>query len=217
MHVRSACGLAEGIHDFFSSEPDPAAVVSVLPIVNRTPADLRGLQALAGLDDALGDFRHEKPRILLVLAGAEAAHRRGSGVSVRGRDHHAVHGNAALLRGERFGLVNKPLIHHAGVHDSEGDLHLPIVEHNGSRIELAGQALAAALQKAARDDARESLWRDVGGDRTGAEDGLSRGGKRDAGERKQEERFHRGEDKPTLATRGSCRGWRKRPRREPRL
>jgi hypothetical protein len=155
MHVRAAGGIAKGIDDFLAREPDPAAVVRVLPVIDRAPADARGLEALLSSDDALGDLWNEELRILRILPRAEAAHRGGCAVRVRGADHHAINGDAALLRRERLRLVDELLLHHAGIDDGEGDLHLPIVEHDGARVQRARQLVAPAFEKSASDDARK--------------------------------------------------------------
>ena len=169
VHVGATSGLAKGIDHFFANLPDPAAIVRVLPVVDAAPADLGRLQALVSRYDALGDLRDEKLGVFRVLAGAQATHRRGRGVRVRGTNHHALRGDAGAFGGQGFGFINEALLHHAGVHDAEGDLHLPIIQHDGTRVELGGHLLSPAFQETSSDDAREGLRRDVSGHGSGAE------------------------------------------------
>ena len=189
VHVRTTCGLAEGIDDLLARQANPAAVVRVLPVVVAAPADASRLQRRIRRHDGLGDLRREEFRIHRVLSRAEAAHRCRRGVRVRGADHHAVHRDAALLRRDALGLINERLLHHARVHNGEGDLHLPIIEHETAHEELVRELFAPPFQKPARDDARKFRGRDVHRGHSGAEGG--RGGGEAAEEEKGEENlFH---------------------------
>ena len=183
VHVRTARGLAEGIDDLLARQANPAAVVRVLPVVVVAPADTRRLQRRIRRHNGLGNLRREEFRINGVLSRAEAAHRRRRGVRVRGANHHAIHRDATLLGRDTFGLIDECLLHHAGVHNGEGDLHLPIIDHKTAHEELVRELLAPPFKKPARNDARELRGRDVHGGNSGAE-----GGRRGEGTEKEKEK-----------------------------
>ena len=135
MHVGTTVGNAKGIDNLTLGPANPAPVVSVLPIVDRCPADVGRLQSAMGRHDGLGDLPREPSGVDRVLSGAEACHGSGRRVGVRGGHHHAVDGDSAATAGHDLGLVDQGLRHHAGVDDNQRDLCRTVVEHHAAHEE----------------------------------------------------------------------------------
>ena len=107
MHVGQHGRFAEGVDDFLFWLANPTAVVRVFPVVDRCPANPRGLEVFGRRHDPLGDLAGQPGGIVLVLPGSQATHRRRSGMGVCRRHHHVVGRDAAVRVRLLFGLINE--------------------------------------------------------------------------------------------------------------
>ncbi len=169
MHVRPARGIAERIDDQTFRFADPASVVGVFPVVDRRPPDPRRLQVRIRGHDRLGDHRRQRRGVLRVLAGSQTTHRRRRRVRVGRGDHHVIDADLTPLGRETFRFVDQRRRHHAGIDDDQCEPCATVVQHEPAGEESAVDVGRLLLQKAARDDPRELLRRDLDRCRPGPE------------------------------------------------
>ena len=123
VHVGQSRGITERIADARLRSPYPTPVVGVVPVIKAPPPNAGRLEPVVRRDDRVGDQSWEPRRVGGSEAGAQTAHRRGGGMRVRRRDHHAIDRDPAACRSLRLRLVDQRLRHHAGVDDDQRDPH----------------------------------------------------------------------------------------------
>ena len=177
MHVGQSGGITKRIDDTRLRPPHPAAVVGVMPIIDKSPTEPRRCQPVVRSHNCLGDRPRQTGGIRGVKTGTEAPHRCGSRMGVCRRDHHPLDRNARSRRCLHLGLVDQGLRHHAGVDDDKCQPHRfvalapTVIQDHRPHQQRVVNAVGASLEKAAGDD-RRGLWRSIaGGDIDGGRTG----------------------------------------------
>lgn len=189
-HVPVASGVHVSAHGFVSKgilreaigPPDPLAQGRKVRRVSFCETNARGFQIGVrrgdGLDKLLAQHRH----IRRVRLGAQAAHRSGRAVRVRGGNEDAIRANAGALRRQGFRFIEQRAAHHATVHHHDCDLLLAIGQDQGPRVDTGLDLVQGPAEHAAIDEHRQFRRGDIHHSGPGFEFGPGRHhGEEDAG------------------------------------